>query len=89
MAEYIRETIIRLEDTFELSHSAEKAIGYLSTWAIGGSSDRYQGPCTVYGDRNGDLHGTYRNKAGEPTYAIFGMRDASADGEESRFSFHS
>lgn len=57
-------------------------IGYLAMWAI--SSEQRSGNLTIFGDREGNLHARYRNKAGEVTYEIFGMRD-----ENGEYSTHS
>ena len=55
------------------------AIGYLSAWAIGGRHKNV----SIQGDDRGDLHGIYRNEAGDVTYTLYGML---TDGE---YSFHS
>lgn len=67
----------------ETMKASEAAIGYLSMWGIN-SAERYAGKVSIYGDRTGDLHGTYRNSNSEITYTIFGQR-----GEDGSYSFHS
>ncbi len=57
------------------------AIGYFSMWAV--HSERYAS-LSLYGDRRGDLHAQYRNKAGDITYTMLGQR-----GEDGSYSFHS
>lgn len=70
--------------TISTTQQVHNAIGYLTTWAINGDSDRYKGKMSLYGDKEGNLHGTYRNVAGDVTYNLFGQRD-----EKGEYSFHS
>lgn len=63
-------------------HHANNCIGYLSMWAI--HSERYSGKLTIYGDKDGCLNATYRNKAGDVTYSMYGLRR-----EDGTYSTHS
>jgi len=56
------------------THHANNCIGVLSMWAI--ISERYSGRLTIYGDKEGQLHATYRNQKGEVTYTMYCQRRA-------------
>lgn len=58
------------------------AIGYLATWGL--ASERFSGKMTLYGDKDGNWHATYRDKQDNVTYNIFGQRN-----EDGTYGFHS
>lgn len=75
---------IKLNPEFDWrTDEANKAIGYLATWAINGDSNRYAGSVTVWGDKEGNLHARYTDTDGKITFVLFGMNDAGL------YSFHS
>jgi hypothetical protein len=57
------------------------ALGYLACWAI--QSERYKS-VVLYGDKDGNIHATYRDGNGEVTYSMFALR-----AEDGSYSTHS
>lgn len=82
-----RNVTIRYNDKFLVAVSGvevrtlDQAVGYLSTWAI--TSPRYVNVC-IFGDNEGNLHGTYKDSKGDVTYTLFGLLDKNMT-----YSFHS
>lgn len=66
--------------TIDAKAAREQAIGYLATWAI--HSDRHKS-VAIKGDKEGNLHATYRNVLNETTYTLFAQNTAGV------YSFHS
>lgn len=84
MSERTRTLHVNLHEKFDLTREAERCIGYLATWAIGGDSGRYSGVLHITGDADGNLAASYHDRQGTQTYFIHGHRDS--DGS---FSTHS
>lgn len=76
------EFLLKTQENDVQTRTVSEAVGYLSTWALNGMGN-YAGKLSIYGDKNGDLHATYRNKEGSVTYNIFGQLN------EKEYSFHS
>lgn len=64
---------------------AERAIGYLAHWAIGGM--RFA-KAKITGDKDGNLTALYLNADGSLGYEIFAMRNGAVN-ESATYSFHS
>ena len=67
--------------TANTQRNVSSAVGYLAGW--GKNSDRYK-EVFIFGDSEGNVHGSYRNGAGDVTYSLFGLR-----GTDGSYSFHS
>ena len=65
----------------DTSCKSNAAVGYLATWAI--HSCRHV-RVSILGDREGNLHATYRDANGDVSYSLFGLRGDTGD-----YSFHS
>lgn len=59
----------KFDDVVEGNPQVFSTIGILARWGMG--AERFSGKVTIYGDHQGNINATYRDKDGNVTYNIF------------------